>query len=255
METISPNTLFTGKRFIYLHEIDSTNNHAVQLLQRENLPEGTVIFTPSQVKGRGQFGNEWLSEPGKNIAMSVILYPNFLQAEKQFFLNQAVSLAVFDFCKKTVMLPDKLKIKWSNDIFIGDKKAGGILVENTLSGNRINNSVVGIGINVNQTRFPAEIPDATSLKSVTGNSFPLLNLVEKLCEELEFRYLQLREGKHDLLKRDYLQVLYRYQEIHSYKISHEVVAGQILGVTEDGKLIIEMNGRLNYFGFKEIEFL
>lgn len=255
MQNISPNTLFVGKRFIHLKEVGSTNDFASQLLQKEKLTEGTVIFTDSQTKGKGQFGNHWQSEAGKNIVMSIILYPHFLSIEKQFYLNMAVSLAVTSLLTSLQRREElSVKIKWPNDILINKKKVAGILIENTLNGNKINSSIIGIGINVNQTNFSSEIPNATSLKLVTGRDFDILDLVSKLCEQIEVRYLQLREGKYDLLKSDYLQSLYCYQETHQFKTKDGILLGQILGVTEEGKLIIESDGKMNYFGFKEVVF-
>lgn len=259
LENFTPSTLFIGKRFIYLDEINSTNDYATKMLLREKTLEGTAIFTDSQTNGRGQQQNSWQSEPKKNIAISFILYPNFLPAEKQFYLNQAISLAVFDSIKKII---DGVKIKWPNDILIKGRKTAGILIENSLSGKKINSSIIGIGINVNQISFPDEIKNATSLKIENqkknhqkDDDFHLLNMVHILCQETENRYLQLREGKYDLLKRDYLNALYCYQELHQFQTSEGIFNGQILGVGDEGKMIVGVNGKLKSFAFKEITFL
>src|ERR1035441_10550859 len=146
-------TLFIGKNLITLDSVASTNNFAKDMLSNTRPVEGTAIMAKEQYAGRGQMGNAWETESGKNLTCSFILYPEFLEADKQFFLNMAVALAVKDFCEH--VLHDEIKIKWPNDIYYHDKKLGGILIENSISGNKISSSVIGIGINVNQTAFDA----------------------------------------------------------------------------------------------------
>src|SRR5687768_10725094 len=132
--------LFIGSTTIELASVDSTNNFAKDLLRSEKPLEGTLIFAHEQSQGRGQKGNSWISEKDKNLTLSIILYPHFLEAEKQFFLNMAISLAVKDFCES--FLDKEIKIKWPNDIYHHNQKLGGILIENTISGNKIASSIV-----------------------------------------------------------------------------------------------------------------
>src|SRR5687768_14177982 len=137
-------TLFIGKNVIELDSIDSTNSYSKELIIKEKPIEGTIITAREQLSGRGQMGNSWNAEAGKNLTLSIILYPDFLDADKQFYLNIAVCLAVKDFCES--VLGDEIKIKWPNDVYHRDKKLGGILIENTIKGSQIASAVVGIGI-------------------------------------------------------------------------------------------------------------
>ena len=175
MEAAAAN-LFIGKKLIHLNEVDSTNTYLKTLCENEILPEGTVVIAESQYAGRGQRSNTWESEPGKNIIMSLIFYPGFLSANRQFLLSQAVALALQEFISN--LLPEeKTSIKWPNDIYVGDKKIAGILIESSWMGNQVKNSIVGIGININQDGFYH--PNAISLKmimqSYTCIYFPALN--------------------------------------------------------------------------------
>ncbi len=247
------NTLFIGKHTIELDRVESTNSYAKNLLNDARPVEGTLVWAHEQTAGRGQMGNTWQSEGQKNLTASFILYPDFLSPDKQFFLNMAVSLAVKDCCEE--FLPEEVKIKWPNDIYCGDKKAGGILIENTLTGPKLYSSVIGIGLNVNQTEFSAEVPNPTSLKLLTGKDYPVQQVLERLCVYLEKYYLQLRQLHLNFLDRAYTDALYRYQQTHEFKKGEQVFKGEINGVGKDGKLIIHSQGKELRFAFKEVEYL
>ena len=246
-------TLFIGKNLIELQSIDSTNNYAKELLQHQKPPEGTLIFAHEQHTGRGQMGNVWKTEAGKNLTASIILYPDFLDADKQFFLNMAISLAVKDFCES--ILPDEIKIKWPNDIYWRDKKLGGILIENTITGNRISSSVVGIGINVNQEEFAEDLPNPVSVLQISNFEFKISNLLEGLSVFIEKYYLQLRQLHFNFLDKGYTVALYRYQQTHEFKKGEQILKGEINGVAKDGKLILHSSGKEMRFAFKEVEFV
>jgi BirA family biotin operon repressor/biotin-[acetyl-CoA-carboxylase] ligase len=245
--------LFIDKNLIELDSIDSTNNYAKELLSNSRPIEGTTITAKDQFAGRGQMGNTWQSTAGKNLTISVILYPDFLEADKQFFLNMAVALAIKDFCEST--LNDEIKIKWPNDIYFHDKKLGGVLIENTIQGNKISSSVIGIGININQEEFDPGLPNPTSFIQIRNSPSDISNLIEELCSYLEKYYLQLRQLHFNFLDKGYTEALYRYQQTHEFKKGDTVFKGEINGVTKDGKLIIHSNGKELKFGFKEVEYV
>ncbi len=249
------NTLFVGRTLHDLQELASTNEYALALLSKSNPPEGTVISTPCQTDGRGQIGSKWESEPGKNINLSIILYPDFLEVRQQFRLSQAISLAVCDFVKN--YLPSfQVAIKWPNDIYVANLKIAGILIQNTLMNNCIRASVAGIGININQTEFLSHPPNPTSLTLQTGRVYDLRELVPALCHFVETRYLQLKSGKMVFLQGDYLRCLYRFGEPCAYQRANgEVFHGAISGLEESGKLKLSVNGREEVFGLKELKFL
>ncbi len=247
------NTLFVGKVFYELTSVDSTNRYAADLVSKNAPNEGTVVFTFHQTDGRGQIGSRWEGQPGKNIALSLILYPRFLEAQRQFLLNQAIALAASDTIARYA--GKGVKVKWPNDIYIEDAKVAGILIQNTLAGRRLQASVAGIGLNVNQRTFPAGLDRAASLALVTGKNFDLYQIVESLCLDLEQRYLQLRAGRHEAMQHSYLQRLYRFRETAEYRTpAGEAFTGTIVGIDPAGKLLIATESGRRAFGLKEVQF-
>ncbi len=254
MYNIQPNTLFTGKLIKYLPSCHSTNDIAGQMIQSENMVfEGTVIITDNQTAGRGQRGNTWEASSGENLTFSLILKPNFLKASDQFQLNVAVSLGVFVFLSE--FIDENLSVKWSNDIYFGDKKIGGILIENSLQGYQIGHSIIGIGLNINQTEFING--RATSLRKIAQNplKYDLSELLKKLLENIEINYLKIKNDDYESLKTRYLANLYRFEEYHYFRKNGRQFLGQITGIDETGKLGIETDGNVIYFDFKEVEFV
>jgi BirA family biotin operon repressor/biotin-[acetyl-CoA-carboxylase] ligase len=251
---ISPQTLFTGRQLIWLPECPSTNSEAQALLVQNRASEGCTVITGFQSQGRGQRGNQWHVAPGENLTLSVVWHPTFLTASQQFLLSQAVALGVHDWAQALLGPDPKLKVKWPNDLYFGNQKFGGILIENSLSGLKIQHSIVGIGLNINQQQFP--MPTATSLSQLTGRAYALDTLAARLLESLERRYLQLRAGQLGTLRADYLRALYRYQETHLFEIEGQHVEGQIVGVEEDGRLAVALgNKELRRFGMQEIRYV
>jgi BirA family biotin operon repressor/biotin-[acetyl-CoA-carboxylase] ligase len=246
-----PHTLFMGQQLYFLPVCESTNSEAQQLLIKNEATEGCTVVTAEQTRGRGQRGNSWEAEPGKNITLSVILSPSFLLARQQFHLNMAVSLAVLDLLREHGL--HDAQVKWPNDLYFQDKKLGGILIENTINSYQIQHSIVGIGLNVNQLRFGTTT--ATSMAKVSGQALEVEKVTVRLLELLEKRYLELRNGKVSKLRHEYLQAMYRFQEVHPFVVQGQQVQGQIVGVDEDGRLAVEIERRLQYFAFKEISYV
>ena len=164
----------------------------------------------------------------------------------------AVSMGVYDAFQPLVGEP--LRIKWPNDVYVGNQKLGGILIENILHGYNIAWSVAGIGLNVNQTDFTFPTATSLQLQAPLPNGYNLPGLLSRLCETLEQRYLQLRAGQRDALKKDYLSVLYRYQQEHTFEADGHSFQGTITGVDATGRLAIETDNQMRYFGFKEVSF-
>jgi BirA family biotin operon repressor/biotin-[acetyl-CoA-carboxylase] ligase len=247
---VTPQTLFTGQQLVWLPACPSTNTEAQALIVQNRASEGCTVITDFQSAGRGQRGNQWEGAPAENLMLSVVWQPTFLAAAQQFQLSQAVALGVHDWAA-TLLGPDpKLKLKWPNDLYYGDQKLGGILIENTLSGPKIQYSIIGIGLNINQQRFA--VPTATSFSQITGRSYDRATVAARLLECLERRYLQLRAGQVSHLRQDYLQALYRYQELHPFLVDGQQVQGQIVGVEEDGRLAVAIGRELRRFGLQEI---
>lgn len=257
MKPLSSNSLFIGKVAKYLERIDSTNAFANNLLAKSNPIEGTVIYTDDQYAGRGQIGSKWESHIGKNIIMSVILFPKFLPIQNQFLLNQVVALAIYDLLKPFKFKSGHLAIKWPNDIYIGTKKIGGVLIENKLRGTSINATIIGIGLNINQREFAKDLPNPTALYLETGEEHALDVLLEGLCLSLERRYLQLKAGNESVLYKDYVHQLYGYEEWRFFTVvaTGEELYGKIIGVAATGVIQIMTKDNILEFAFKEIQFI
>lgn len=215
--------------------------------QAGNGGEGTVIITHHQTLGRGQRGNTWESGKGLNLTFSLILHPVFLRITDQFQLNKAVALAVHDVLKKYV---EPVRVKWPNDIMIGDKKVCGILIENLLAGEKLSRSIVGIGLNVNQKEFSS--PTATSVLIESGKEIDLVKMFDELMKALEWRYLQLKTRD---VNRDYLDAMYGINQVRRFAIRDSETEGIIRGVDDHGKLIVEINKVPQAFDLKEIKFV
>ena len=212
--------------------------------------EGCTVITDFQTAGRGQRGNPWQGAPAENLMLSVVWQPTFLAATEQFRLSQAVALGVHDWAA-TLLGPDpKLKLKWPNDLYYGNQKLGGILIENSLSGPKIQHSIIGIGLNINQQELT--LPTATSFAQLTGRAYDRAALAARLLECLERRYLQLRAGQVGALRHAYTLALYRYQETHAYEVAGQLLSGQIVGVEDDGRLAVAIGHELRRFGLQEI---
>ncbi len=253
MYKIYPKTLFLGQITQYLPSCQSTNDEASVLIAQTDPNEGLLVITDNQTAGRGQRGNSWEAQPGQNLTFSLILNPSFLSANEQFWLNMAISLGIYDTLQPLVG-PD-LCIKWPNDVYVRDQKLGGILIENTLHGYRIARSVVGIGLNVNQTEFGYSTATSLQNQAPLQNAYDLPGLLSRLCETLEQRYLQLRSGQREVLRTDYLQTLYRYQQRHPFESEGQSFQGTIIGIDATGRLAIADDEHVRYFGFKEVSFL
>jgi len=248
-------TLFVGQNLIKLKDVDSTNNFLKSLASNsEPLPEGTVIMADNQFAGRGQQQNVWQTAPGKNISASIFLKPVFLPLSKQFYLNIAVSLAVSKALSE--FLPEPVLVKWPNDIYYGSKKLGGILIENTLTGTSIKNAVIGIGLNINQQEFSGILTEkAISSLQILGYELNLQDVIGQICLHLEKYYLRVKAGQYDFLQKNYLERLYKYQKTGLFKQNGQVFEGKIVGVQDNGQLILEIDNRTEVFNFKEIEFI
>lgn len=246
------NTLFVGKVFHEFPSLPSTNLYAMELLSKSKPSEGAVISAVHQTAGRGQIGSSWEAEAGLNITLSVILYPSFLPARRQFLLTQAAALSVRDLITRYTEKP--VKVKWPNDIYIGNGKVAGVLIQTTLNRKGFQNCVVGVGANVNQRVFSPLLPNPTSLSLETGQAYALPSLIEVFCHALEQRYLQLKSGRWNDIAEEYLRHLYGIGQQAVYeRPGGEQFTGEVRGVNEFGQLIIRHNGEEEAFHLKQIK--
>jgi BirA family biotin operon repressor/biotin-[acetyl-CoA-carboxylase] ligase len=251
---VEPDTLFIGRNLLTFDTLDSTNSYSLSLLAGPGkTPEGTLVMASGQRAGRGQAFTNWVSEPGKNLLVSLVLYPHFLDPPGIFLLSQAVSLGVRDALKTWI---DGVRIKWPNDIYVGNRKICGLLIENSIRAMHINHSVVGIGLNVNQETFPATLPNPVSMKNITGKEMNIQEVLSRLCNSIEKRYLQLKGGHAKEIREDYLASLYRYNEYHLFEYGGQRFRAKIIGVGDDGKLVLEYGNNLTgRYDFKTIHFV
>ncbi len=245
---------FVGQNILTYKEITSTNDLLKELLAKSTpLPEGTVIMAEYQTAGKGQQQSGWHSEPEKNLIFSLLLFPNFLFADNSFFLLCAISLGVIKPLKK--ILGDQVRIKWPNDIYYGQKKLGGILIENLLAKRSIRHSVVGIGININQDIFPDYLPNPISMQQILNKNSVIKEVLSQICVGIEIEYLKLKAGHFEEIKQEYLQNLYGLgQELH-FKTNEEIFTGVISTVNHLGLLGIQRENKTQFFDLKEIKFI
>ncbi len=252
MYKIPATTTFLGKNLIFMPECHSTSDQLLLLCQEKPLLEGSLVITGHQTAGRGQRGNSWEAQPGKNLTFSFLLKPEFLAVSDQFYLTMVVSLGIRDFL--TDKTGSKVQIKWPNDILIDQRKICGILIENQIVGQRLGTCIVGVGVNVNQQYF--ETPSATSMVLVTGMQFDLPIMLEELLTCIEQRYLQLRRDGQNELRSDYHDALYLRGEKNLFYTGDTSFYGTIKGVDEIGRLNIDIEGQstLSTFSAKEIRY-
>ncbi len=255
MQNNTFSTLFIGQNYIKLPRVDSTNSFLKELLSNsEPLAEGTVIMAEEQFSGRGQFNSVWQSAPGKNLTFSIYLKPSFLPVDKQFYLNICICLGITN--ALNTLFNMNLKVKWPNDIYFENKKLGGILIENIVSGTGLKHSIVGIGLNINQEAFEDNLESkAISLQQILHQDVHLLSILTEICKHIEGAYLQLRSKNFNSLTEAYINNLYRFNVKSWFRQNGEVFEGTIEGVSENGQLLVNLGNDIVSYNFKEIEYI
>jgi BirA family biotin operon repressor/biotin-[acetyl-CoA-carboxylase] ligase len=258
-----------GWPFIELQSIDSTNKYAIGLVQRNQLPEGQgeaqhgmSIFAQEQTAGRGQRSKNWLSQKGANVVLSIVLKPYPLQVHDQFKLSVCMAVSICEFFANYA--GDETKIKWPNDLYWRDRKAGGVLIENIVRTSDSRDArqkaqiwkwaVAGIGININQTIFPADLRNPVSLKQITGKDFESVRLAKEICSVVEKNYQLLMAGKFEQLFSYYQTHLYKKDKKVKLKNGNRVFETTIKGVSETGQLITQHSIE-ERFKFGEVEWM
>lgn len=245
--------MIIGSKHIFIENLPSTNTHASELITKTDLPEGSVVRTDYQSSGRGQAGNSWESEEGKNLLISVVIYPSFIKPADQFYISMFISLGICDFLRRYIPL---CSIKWPNDIYVNSDKIAGILIENTIMEDLIQNSIAGIGLNINQTKFLSDAPNPVSLNLLTDKSYDHTICLNELCSDLDRRYKQLISEDHAGIRNDYISLLYRFNEWHNFRDINGLFSGRITGINNTGKIQIEMKtGNITEYAFKELDFI
>jgi BirA family biotin operon repressor/biotin-[acetyl-CoA-carboxylase] ligase len=246
------NLLSIGHSFIELGSVDSTNNYAMARATAGTSGHGTLYFAYDQWAGKGQRGRTWTSLPGENIILSAVLEPVALLSSQAFPLSAAVALACFDLFSRYAG-PTETRIKWPNDLYWGDRKAGGILIENNFRGDRWAYAIAGIGININQTVFPETARNPVSLRQITGRSFDAVQLARELGECLDRRYQELEIGTAAPIAQ-YNEHLYRRGQEVRLRKDNAVFETVVTGVSPQGQLLTK-DVLERTFSFGEVEWI
>lgn len=243
-------TLFLGKNVVFLPQCHSTNEIAKELARKGDLQEGTIVWSDFQENGKGQQSNVWLSERGKNLLFTCYIRPEGLAAKDQFRLNMLISIVVLETLKQ--YLPEeKLEVKWPNDIYCNGLKIAGILVETVISGRKIEDVFIGVGLNVNQSHF--SLPTATSIRKESGKENTLDEILESILLATERYYEGLNKGTQ--LESVYLKNLRWLDEEHVFEVDGVLQKGTIIGINEFGKLKVNLPNGIRNFDLKEIRFV
>jgi BirA family biotin operon repressor/biotin-[acetyl-CoA-carboxylase] ligase len=237
-----------------LDAINSTSTYLKQLSKKTETDNWTVVSAEYQTLGRGQVDTKWISEKGKNLIFSILIRYDSLKVQNQFFLNCAISLGIYHTLLK-YYLP-KLKIKWPNDIMADNRKLGGILIENSLRNDQIYQSIVGIGLNVNQEDFLDQPFKAVSMRKLLGYKLNRNNLLTEIMDSVKDHIDLLNSAEFEFLHNGYENVLYKKNKPHMFESDGHIFLGKIIGVSKEGMLQIEdENERIRKFSFKEVKYL
>jgi BirA family biotin operon repressor/biotin-[acetyl-CoA-carboxylase] ligase len=225
-----------GEPLIVLDTVDSTNIHAMRLASGQDVRHGTVFFARRQTAGKGQWGRSWHSEPDAGILMSAVVDPVGTEGGCGFALSVATVLACIDLLRG--LLPGELQVKWPNDLYWHDRKAGGILIENILRGGRCRRSVIGIGINVNQSDFDPALPNPVSIRQVTGREYDVVALAGSLCGHLDGRLAELEGGGREAMLSEYNGLLFGRGRELTFRSDEGVFKAVVEGVDHEGVLTL-----------------
>jgi BirA family biotin operon repressor/biotin-[acetyl-CoA-carboxylase] ligase len=233
-------------------KLQSTNSEMQRLQSIEKLPEFSIVITKNQTNGKGLQGNVWESEEGKNLTFSMILYPDFIEIENQFTITCIITLALIDVLKNYL---SDLKIKWTNDIYVNDKKLVGILIENSIKGDKINHSIIGIGLNVNQINFISGAPNPVSMKQITNIDYDTDLLLNEIINAIIKRYKTAKEQGIEKIRKEYHNYLYRNDGYYPYKDKNGTFLAKIERVEQTGHLVLnDLQGNKRRYAFKEVAY-
>lgn len=226
-----------GEPFIELPSVDSTNIYAMQQAHARLATPGTVYFAYEQTRGKGQRSKSWQTEKGKNLIMSAIIRPPISKIDQLFVLSAATAVACCDFLKS--FAGDETTIKWPNDIYWNDRKAGGILIENIILGQTWEYAIIGIGLNINQTIFDQSLPNPVSLKQITGKNFNIIEMAKGLCKHLNLQIDSISINGTDAIMENYNARLYKLGRQIQLDRNGDKISGELTGVNLNGELLIK----------------
>jgi BirA family transcriptional regulator, biotin operon repressor / biotin---[acetyl-CoA-carboxylase] ligase len=240
-----------GRKIIQLECVDSTNNYVAKMILENDIEFGTVILADEQLNGKGQRGSVWHSKSGQNLLFSMYLDSAILSVSNQFDLSKIVTISIVRTLKSYGI---EAKIKWPNDVYVHDKKIAGVLIENQISGQNLKSSIIGIGLNLNQTEF--EGLNATSLRNEINDFVPVYDFALSLINQFNSCWVMLEQGEVGEINRLYLNDFYLINLERYFRDSKGAFLGKIKGVTENGYLILESKEReKKIYDLKEVSFI
>ncbi len=226
----------------------------MDLVRLGQVEEGIVLITDFQNAGKGQRGNKWIADRGQNLIMSTYLKPRSIPVSNLFLMSKIVALAIHQSLSELTGL--HFQIKWPNDILFQGKKIAGILIENIIQGKFLNQSIIGIGININQDQFPPFDRQATALSMITNKQYDILKVCQSVCQSLEYYYLQvIRQDKKDMIDQFYLNNLYLFNTSARFSINDNVLMGRIVNVLDSGHIELKVGTTSQTLDIKELKFL
>lgn len=248
---------------INLPTVDSTNLFVREILADESsgnvvsagasLPGFTLVVADDQTCGRGQKGNSWETERGKNIIFSLLCHPSFIQPVHQFLLSQSMAVAIQQALSEHV---DGVEVKWPNDIYVGDSKISGTLIECDLRGKNISNCIIGVGVNINQTTFRSDAPNPTSLKLLTGQEHDREAILSDIMSRFQQCYSMLQDGREEEVRSAYMRCLYRRKGLHKFADARGEFMAEIAGIEPTGHLLLRFEGGATVrYEFKDVRFI
>ncbi len=242
----------------FIDQVDSTNTYLTgQIASGRDLPQLHTVVCRQQTAGRGMRGNTWTSRPGDSLTFSILLRSDMLQGKQQFAVSELAAWAVMRTFASYMTDDQKqqLRVKWPNDIFYGDRKLAGILIEHSLTGARVDYSVIGIGMNINDEAFPPELPSAISLRMITGRSLEPMEVLIRLHSELAQLLPDFLLGRYQDVHRRYMKYLYRRDGFFLFTDIQGQFRAQIKDVTPEGRLVLQReDGWERAYAFKEVRF-
>ena len=242
----------------FIDQVESTNTYLMQqIASGRQLPQLHTVVCRQQTAGRGMRGNSWTSRPGDSLTFSILLRSDLLQGKQQFAVSELASWAVMRTYASymTEEQKTKLKVKWPNDIYYEDRKLAGILIEHSLTGQRVDYTIIGIGMNINDEQFPPELPTAVSLRMITGRSLEPMEVLIRLHDKLALLLPDFLLGRYMDVHRHYMKYLYRREGFHLFTDVHGQFRAQIKDVTPEGRLVLQReDGWERAYAVKEVRF-
>lgn len=244
---------------LVLEEAESTNTSLAALLAGgAELGQLYSLLALSQTAGRGQRGNSWHSSPGQNLSFSFVLHRTGVEASRQYYISEYVVLGLLRMLSESLGEDEAqhLSVKWPNDIYYRDNKLAGILIEHQLMGRAIQSSIVGIGLNVNERSFPEDLPNPISLSAISGYTYDVLGLHERLMQVYWAELGGLLAGDYEVLHQRYMQALYRRQGYHPYADAEGEFMAELVDVRPSGELVLcDTEGRQRSYAHKEVRII